>query len=176
MSFFKGLTPEIWFSLIIPVVISAIGVLINSFNTGKKIERYKRILDSKDISYTKSIEVYEEIRNLLVDNIFEGCRRVDFIDDRILDIKDLLRKNEFYIPDKIYEKMDEIVNNVDEYNDRLDERHDLKFKSDGVRNKVGDKQRQRISEIDSMEYNTLRMINKKFRKLKKIVHKKYNLF
>jgi len=164
------------FSVIIPLAISVAGFFINSSNTGKKIERYKRILDSKDVSFTKSIEIYEGIRNLLVDNIFEGCQQVDFIDNYIIGIKELLRKNEFYVPDKIYKKMDKIVNNVDTYNDHLDERHDLKLESDGKKDKLGDEQRKRINEIDSMQKNALVTLNREFRVLKKVMHKKYSIF
>jgi len=176
LDFSKYMTLDNIFSVIIPLAISVAGFFINSSNTGKKIERYKRILDSKDVSFTKSIEIYEGIRNLLVDNIFEGCQQVDFIDNYIIGIKELLRKNEFYVPDKIYKKMDKIVNNVDTYNDHLDERHDLKLESDGKKDKLGDEQRKRINEIDSMQKNALVTLNREFRVLKKVMHKKYSIF
>ena len=152
--------------LAISLAISIASFLINAKNTGKKIEKYKFMLGKKEEEYTKTMEIYSEINNL-ADFIIQGYMANQTIEDRLIEIEDILRQNDVYLSKEMYELYYEIYNDMEEFSDILDNIKTLK------RNLSDNSDTDKLQEKGEEEDKLRRKIDTDLKNIKETIRKEY---
>ncbi|WP_125764451.1 hypothetical protein [Companilactobacillus hulinensis] len=163
------------FTVVIPVIITILGFYLNSRNTGKQIEKYKRKLDSRSESLKKVNVVYERL-NVLVDYISEGYLNENHIIDSLEDIRDSYKMNNLFIPEDINKDISHLIDLIDDYYENIVYVIELKKLSSGIENVTADNQRKKIGDLYKKRDNMPSSIAKSFIELRDLIRKKYDLF
>ena len=161
-------------SALISAIVSLICGLIVYNNTGKKLESYKKDMQSRDDSYEITMRIFKQI-NSLYNAIYNSDGAIQYaVIDKQLAIRaqgDLsLADAKLFIPDKLQKDMDEILDNISDFAYTIYDQLDTK------RNGYSDDYDKKMEDLYKKKSKSLEQINILFENLMREIRNTYKIF
>lgn len=161
------------FSALISAIVSLIGGLIVYSNTGKKLENYKKNMQSRDESYKVTMKIFKQVNSLYFDILDSDSTIRQAVDNSMVqDAMNSLSAADavLFIPDDIYIQMKKFLTDICTYDCTISDITDLK------RRGYSDSYDDDMKKILDNKENTLRKIHTMFPDIVKEIRDTYKIF